>query len=55
MVSALMGAIWKVRDDLSFDLAVREAWVNGTPETEVRAGLTFGFLLAKMTSPIARR
>jgi hypothetical protein len=39
----------------SFDLAVREAWVNGTPETEVRAGLTFAFSLAKMTSPIARR
>jgi hypothetical protein len=53
--SALVGAIWKVRDDLSFDVAVREAWVNGIPETEVRAGLTFAFSLARMTSQASHR
>ena len=39
--SALVGAIWKVRDDVSVDFAVREAWVNSRPETEIRAGVTF--------------
>jgi hypothetical protein len=39
--SVLAGAIWKVRDDLSFDFGVREAWVNHQPVTEIRAGLTF--------------
>jgi len=41
--SGLVGFIWKVRDDLSFDFAVREAWVNARPETELRAGVTFAF------------
>ena len=39
--SVLGGAIWRVRDNLSFDVGVREAWVNRHPETEIRAGLTF--------------
>jgi hypothetical protein len=41
--SGLIGFIWKVKDDLSFDFGVREAWVNSRPETELRAGLTFAF------------
>jgi hypothetical protein len=41
--SALLGAIWQVRDDLSFDAAFRHAVVNGVTVTEVRAGLTFAF------------
>ena len=41
--SGLIGAIWKVKDDLAFDFGVREAWVNTRPETEIRAGLTFAF------------
>jgi len=41
--SVLGGAIWKVRDNLSLDVGVREAWVNRRPETNVRAGLTFAF------------
>jgi hypothetical protein len=41
--SILGGAIWRVRDNLSFDFGVREAWINSRPETEVRAGLTFAF------------
>ena len=39
--AVLAGAIWKVRDDLSFDFGLREAWVNHQPVTEIRAGLTF--------------
>src|SRR5215470_15567749 len=39
--SVLAGAIWKVSDDLSFDVGLREAWVNRQPVSEIRAGLTF--------------
>jgi len=35
--SGLIGIIWKARDNLAFDLGVREAWVNGRPETELRS------------------
>jgi hypothetical protein len=42
-VSALIGAIWHVRDDLSFDVGLRHALRNGRPIDEVRAGLTFSF------------
>jgi hypothetical protein len=42
-VSGLIGAIWRVRDNLAFDIGVREAWENHRPQTEIRAGLTFGF------------
>jgi len=41
--SALVGAIWQVRDNLSFDAALRYALVNGRPVNELRAGLTFAF------------
>jgi hypothetical protein len=44
-VSALIGLIWRVRDDLSFDVGLRRALTNGHPVNEVRAGLTFGFPL----------
>jgi hypothetical protein len=39
--AVLAGAIRKVSDDLSLDFAVREAWINHQPVTEIRAGLTF--------------
>jgi len=42
-VSALGGAIWQVKDDLSFDVGLRHALVNGQPVNEIRAGLTFAF------------
>jgi hypothetical protein len=48
-LSALVGAIWQVNDDLSFDVAFRHAIVNdaGTtgwhPVDEIRAGVTFAF------------
>jgi hypothetical protein len=40
--SGLVGAIWKIRDNLAVDFGVREALVNRRPETEIRAGVTFG-------------
>jgi hypothetical protein len=42
-VSALIGAIWRVRDDLSFDVGLRHAFTNGHPVDELRAGITFSF------------
>jgi len=44
-VSGLIGLIWRVRDDLSFDVGLRHALTNGHPVNELRAGLTFGFPL----------
>ena len=36
--SVLAGAIWQVREDLSFDAAYRYALVGGRPVNEIRAG-----------------
>jgi hypothetical protein len=49
-ISGLIGLIWRVRDDLSFDVGLRHALTNGHPVNEVRAGLTFGFPLGQLTS-----
>jgi hypothetical protein len=38
--SALLGALWTFREWLVFDIGLRAARYNGTPEEEVRAGLT---------------
>jgi ABC-type nickel/cobalt efflux system permease component RcnA len=43
--TALIGAIWQVKDNLSFDIGFRHAIVNGAGVNEVRAGLTYGFPL----------
>jgi hypothetical protein len=43
--SALVGAIWQVRDNLAFDVGLRLAWVNRQSVNELRAGVTFGFPL----------
>jgi hypothetical protein len=53
-VSALVGLIWQVRDNLSFDVGLRHALTNGHPVNEVRAGLTFGFPLRPPDGPSAR-
>jgi hypothetical protein len=62
--SALVGAIWQVRDSLAFDVGVRYALVNGRPVNELRAGVTFGFPLnlgkpnsleSPAAMPVARR
>jgi hypothetical protein len=41
--SALIGAIWRVRENISFDVGFRGGWVNDQPLREVRAGVTFAF------------
>jgi hypothetical protein len=41
VVSGLVGAIWRVRNGLSFDTGLRRA--GGLTTTEIRAGLTWGF------------
>jgi hypothetical protein len=41
--AALAGIIWEARDDLAFDFAVRQASVNGEPETQLRIGLAYAF------------
>lgn len=51
--SALVGAIWQVRDNLAVDLGLRYALVNGRPVSELRAGVTFGFPLNLGRSTIA--
>jgi hypothetical protein len=50
--SALVGAIWQVRDDLSFDVAYRYALENGRAVNEIRAGLTFAFKVEKDATPV---
>ena len=47
-ISGLIGLIWRVRDNLSFDIGLRHALKNGHPVNEVRAGLTFGFPLGQL-------
>ena len=44
-ISGLIDLIWRVRDNLSFDIGLRHALTNGHPVNEVRTGLTFGFPL----------
>src|ERR1700730_11219871 len=46
-ISGLICLIWRVRDNLSFDVGLRHALTNGHPVNEVRAGLTFGFPMAQ--------
>jgi len=45
--SGLVGAIWRVRDDLSFDIGVRRARSAGETVRELRIGLTWAFGLRK--------
>ena len=41
--SALVGAIWQVKDDVALDVAVRGARTNGQIVAEIRAGVSFQF------------
>lgn len=45
--SVLIGAIWRVRDGLSFDAGVRSARVADEPVHELRVGLTWAFSYRK--------
>jgi hypothetical protein len=49
--SVLLGAIWQVDNDLSFDGAFRYALVNGRPVNEIRAGMTFAFKVEGEKAP----
>lgn len=53
-VSGLIGLIWRVRDNLSFDVGLRHALTNGHQVNEVRAGLTFGFPLGQFAGRLAQ-
>jgi hypothetical protein len=52
-ISGLLGAIWRVRDDLSFDVGIRHAVTNRHPVNELKLGMTFGFQLRPLR-PSAR-
>jgi hypothetical protein len=45
--SALVGAIWQVKDNIAVDFAVRGARVNDHTAGEVRAGVRFAFGVTK--------
>lgn len=45
--SALVGLIWRSRENLSFDLGLRRARSDGENVSEVRAGLTWAFAMGK--------
>ena len=53
-VSGLVGLIWQVREDLSFDVGVRHALTNGQPINELRAGMTVAFSVAPLSRSKAR-
>jgi hypothetical protein len=47
VTSSLLGAIWRVRDWLSFDVGLRSAHAGGGPIHELRLGLTWAFSFKK--------
>jgi hypothetical protein len=47
-ISGLVGAIWQVRDNLSFDVGVRHALINDRSVNEIRVGMTFGFAVRQL-------
>ena len=60
--SALVGAIWQVRDNIAVDFGLRGARINGQTAGEIRAGVTFAFdvtkgpdLLSRLFAPALRR
>src|SRR5207249_2061629 len=44
--SALVGAIWQIRDDLAVDVGLRGGRINDHTLAGIRAGLTFSFVVA---------
>jgi hypothetical protein len=48
-VSGLVGLIWQVREDLSFDVGLRHALTDGHPVNEVRAGMTIAFSVSHLS------
>jgi len=54
-VSGLLGAILRLREELSIDAGVRLARAGGADTTEIRAGLTWAFGVGIPRSDAARR
>ncbi|HLZ06893.1 MAG TPA: hypothetical protein VKR55_32695 [Bradyrhizobium sp.] len=54
-VSGLVGLIYRISDNLSFDVGIRHALTNEHPVNEIRAGLTFGFPLSFLESHAVHR
>jgi hypothetical protein len=48
-VSGLVGLIWQVREDLSFDVGLRHALTDGHPVNELRAGMTVAFSVSSLS------
>jgi hypothetical protein len=42
-IAVLIGLVHPVSETLSFDVAIRHAWINGRPDEQIRAGLTVSF------------
>ena len=51
-VSGLVGVIWQIHDNLSFDVGFRHAFVGDHQVNELRAGLTVGFPLRFFAGPV---
>ena len=45
--SALIGAIWPLKEDVAIDFALRGARINEHTAGEIRAGITFAFSLLR--------
>jgi hypothetical protein len=50
-VAGLVGAIWQVRDNLAFDVAVKHSVSSTGHADEIRAGVTFGFSVTSLGGP----
>jgi hypothetical protein len=53
-VSGLIGLIWQVREDLSFDVGLRHAVTDGHPVNELRAGMSVAFSVSPLSRSKAR-
>ena len=52
--SALIGAIWQVKDNIAVDFGLRGARVNDRTTGEIRAGVTFAFGVMKGPDILSR-
>jgi hypothetical protein len=54
-ISGLVGLIWRVRENLSFDVGLRHALTNGHPVNEVRADCAWTMALLQFLRSIFTR
>ncbi len=52
--SALIGAIWQVKDNIAVDFGLRGARINDHTVGEIRAGVTFAFGVTKGPDILSR-